>query len=266
MVDEKKTGIERVKKAFNEIREWIISNACGDKAKDKINKLQNALEEYKEEPIVQEMLDLIPAFNQILPIIRTGLLIKDRFYFKKIMKFVQSIQNGTISEEEIELHRKEFENSNSDKEIETILLVLERFNDELKAEYLGKFYLTFLKGLIVWDEFCELAEVTDRMIMVDYKVLMKIYEEGPETDINNVNYKYDRLVSLGLFEDLQRAGGIFLDNEEDNKFVGLTDLGRTYCDIICNKNDSLKTRKSSNRDFTGISMLRNDDIDNIIRQ
>lgn len=231
-----------IKKAFNEIRESIISNACSDKAKDKLKGLQNTLEEYKLEPIVEEMLDLIPSLKYILPIIRTGLAIKDRFYFKKIMKFVESIQNGTISKEEIEQHRKDLENSNGDKEIETILLVLERFNDELKAEYLGKFYLTFLKGLIVWDEFCELAEVTDRMIMVDYKVLMKIYEEGPETDINNVNYKYDRLVSLGLFEDLQRAGGIFLDTKEDNKFVGLTDLGRTYCDIICNKNDSLKAK------------------------
>ena len=141
---------------------------------------------------------------------------------------------------------------------------MERLNDEKKAEYLGKFYLAFLKGLIVWDEFCELAEVTDRMIMVDYKVLMRIYEYGPETDMNKLNYKYDRLVSLGLFEDLHRAGGIIMLTEKDNKFVDLTDLGRAYCEIICDKYDILKARRSPNRDFTVISKITKDEIDNIL--
>lgn len=254
-----------IKTAFNETEDFVNTHIFDSEIKEKIDELKIALDDFKEEPIVQGILDVLPVFEYLIPVFRTGVAVKDRFYLKKIVRFVKAIQDGTISEEDINKHRKTFEKGKGGKEIETILLVLERFNDELKAEYLGKFYLAFLKGIIIWDEFCELTEVTDRMIMVDYEVLTRIYKEGPETDINKVNYKYDRLVSLGLFKNLQRAGGIVIKTEKDNKYVALTDLGRMYCDILFDNYQSSKASKSSNRDLTIISEITRDEVVNMFR-
>ena len=108
------------------------------------------------------------------------------------------------------------------KELEYVLIIIDRYVGYDKPTMLAKLYLAFLEGNLSWREFALYAEITDRFIIGDYDMLMSDSELFSMT-YSDYNESIFRLVALGLvaetsyptaFEDLKKGFGVSIESLE----------------------------------------------------
>lgn len=162
-----------------------------------------------------------------LPIISTAVAIykicgsiKERHNLKKLMVFLNEINNGIADEQKRQEYQQKFSGNEKfrNQEIEYLLVLIDRYINYDKPQMLAKLYLAYLDGVIVWEELSMYAEIIDRFLILDYKMLVSDSEEiivhkniGGESVL--------RLVALGLMAE-------FIDTstwiEEENGSYSMT--------------------------------------------
>lgn len=138
----------------------------------------------------------IPIISTVISVFKVGSNIRDLHYLKKLGVFINSFNQGMINENQRQEYRDKICNNEQSKELEYILVILDRYINQKKASMLAKCFLAYLDSDINWDGFTKFAETIDRFLPGDYQLLV----DGEKSGISykNINDGLLRLVSQGL--------------------------------------------------------------------
>ena len=181
----------------------------------------------------------IPVLSTAVSLYRIGRSLYERHYVKKLASFVYALNHDVIDEEKREYYRRKItdDTESRSKELEFILVLIERYIHSNKAELLAVFYLSYLDGNISWLDFTKSAEIIDRLLPGDMEVL----REGAKQEINDdlVSDSLLRMEGLGLFVSHSRGVTITEIGEDgidfpDTKFKSyeLTAFGKIFADHL----------------------------------
>ena len=140
----------------------------------------------------------IPIVSTAISLYKIGHTIHERHYLKKLAAFIAALNRGAAKDEQREYYKSKITDDpdSRNKELEYVLVVIERYTNSDKAQMLAKLYLAYLNERISWQDFTKYSEVLDRLMPGDYTELCN----GIWSDINDADVSDSllRLVSLGL--------------------------------------------------------------------
>lgn len=184
-----------------------------------------------------EILKEIPLLSTVVSVFKIGNTVKERFHIKKLVLFLDTINRG-IPDEEYGFYREKIQDNRTfrEKEVEYIILLLDHLFEENKARNVGKLYLSYLDGLIKWEEFQSITSLLDKIIPQDIEKLWSLrnLDKAPFTE-KSTNSSIQRLIGAGIVANvsfglsLGEDGHLFYSQEEiKNEQIGcrLTDIGK----------------------------------------
>lgn len=179
----------------------------------------------------------IPLFSTVVSVFKIGNGIKEYSYRKKLAIFLKGLRDGNIDPAKQKRHIIAFENDKKTrtKEIEYILVLLDRLIQETRAEHLAKFYLAYLEGKISESLFYQCSEVLDRLLLDDEKCLRQDVLDNIQRD-SMLTCALRRLQGLGLVTPNEKPKAFDVDGNplvyaEDSTFK-LTEFGTVVSDIL----------------------------------
>ena len=158
----------------------------------------------------------IPVVSVLVGFGKTAQNIHDRKLLKQTIKFINTFNEKSISQEKLNKYRKKLETQPkyAEEELGRVIILLNSNVDLKKSEILGKFYRAYVEESINWDIFCE---------VYDLKV----------TDTSQcLSYKVDRLIALGLLDSATKS--IVIGNStgsQTQRYIQVNELGKLYCQL-----------------------------------
>ena len=206
---------EETKSVMTDYAEWGIDSILKDKRCEEI-------------PILKTLL----AFCRVATNIRECNLMKQTYNFIKDF-------NEHANTENVSRHREELNNNKNklEEELERVLTLLDRNYEVSKTRLLALLYAAYVNRRISWDEFCEFSDIVNRMFVSDLSTLRDTFANDGVTDSSIMSHRHDRLISLGLLRNQQALGGQILmsiEGADRDVYIGITDIGRLFCEIIFN--------------------------------
>lgn len=169
----------------------------------------------------------IPIVSTAIALYKIGNSIKERHNLKKLLIFINEINNGIADEEKRSDYQQRFQSNEKfrNQEIEYLLVLIDRYIDYDKPQMLAKLYLAYLDGTIIWEELTMYAEVIDRFLLLDGKFLVS--ESDAYKTYRNIGAEpILRLVSLGLMvEDIGQT--LFVDDGHGGLSITSTSMERS---------------------------------------
>lgn len=176
-----------------------LSLALSNSISEKVGSVATDLLEIGLDAVLEDgVLKEIPILSTMVSLFKIGNSVKERHDVRKLAAFVAALNNGIIDEEKRDYYKKIVRDNPAkrDKELEHILIIINRYVHINKAELLAKFYLAYLDEEIDWNSFSKAAEILDRLLPGDFQEL----ENNSWSDLNDsdVSDSLLRLISLGL--------------------------------------------------------------------
>lgn len=191
--------------------------------------------DYAEIAIDQILKDgLLRDLPIVKSFVQTGkvvVAVRDLFCLKKTIRFIIEMNNGSLCSEKLEKHRVSLER-NPDKlkrEMESVLIFLDRQNEALKAPVLARFYKQYIdeNTSFSWRDFGVFGEILESFSIYDLDTLQLLYQRemlGADQEINTLSLS--RLFALGLID---YYGGISTRvNGIPNVIAKISDVGRYF--------------------------------------
>ena len=140
----------------------------------------------------------IPMISTAVRLFNIGKSIKERHYVKKLAIFIDALNKGMAKDEQREYYKQKVidDTKKRNKELEYILILIDRYLLEDKTVFLAKIYLAYLDETIKWEEFVTFSSVIDMLMPKDYTVLKSSYTYHIRHDNNTDSIL--RLAGLGL--------------------------------------------------------------------
>ena len=156
--------------------------------------LEIGLDAVMDDGILKE----IPILSTAVGLYKIGHSLKERHYIKKLIAFIDALNKGVADEEKREYYKSKVKDDpkRRNKELEYILLLIDRYIQTDKAQYLAIAYLNYLDNYIQWDKFVKATEILDRLFLDD---LDEMYSQS--WLVINDSWMPDslaRLIGLGL--------------------------------------------------------------------
>jgi len=163
-------------------------------------------------PIVKSMHSLFKIFGSIREFDLT----------KKLLAFVKAVNSGTIDTEKLEEYKSRFYKDKHfrDKQIEHIIVILDRVSEAKKALVLANLYRGYIEQIYTWDKFVELSYCLESAFLSDIDLLKFLF------GLNAARFhdSGDKTIAIGE---------IVLENFEfDDKFVSVNRLNSSGLLII----------------------------------
>ena len=178
----------------------------------------------------------LPIINLFLNASRTFSAIHERNLLKNTALFLDAINSQKINDRKIQAYKKKLLNrKTAERELGRVIVLLNQYVDNKKAQMLGKLFCQYIDRDYSWDKFCELSDILNRLFLDDVPFLYSILDsEGRQAiyHIYKIPYNIKRLESIGLVElfgDYSSFGDRLLQSE--NMFAELTDNGLLFADI-----------------------------------
>ena len=179
-------------------------------------------------PLIQK----IPVLKVICGAVDTFVAIKEVFMIKKTIRFLNYINNHIGNNEQFEKYKEELKTNNKKlmSELERILIIIDRSNDETKMDILGNLFINFISDKISWEDFIELNTIMENIFVRDFKELELIYKNGGIITMNQItdNISFKRLKNQVLIDDIPKSrrntNGSISHFYEDYDYQ-ITDLG-----------------------------------------
>lgn len=191
--------------------------------------------------IDNEVLKDVPFVGAAFKLYSIGNKVYDRHCLEKLYSFILSINGGSCSKELQEKRRDKFmENKTQRKrELDYILILIDRYIGAEKPQQLAKLYLAYLNGVIDWNELTKYAEVVDRFLPGDREFLLK--ERALYHTISvPIPDAFLRLAALGIYEEYMTdisvpttLGSITIPAKQQKTFK-TTEFGEKLQDILEN--------------------------------
>ncbi len=185
-----------------------------------------------------KIISSIPFVSTIVNVYHLGKAFWDLKYYRDIVKFIDGVNSKNVTKEEINEHIKKFQN-NIDKELEYILIILDKQTEEDNANILAKLYVSYIRGNIDWIEFRKYANVVDRLLPNDLEKLYMFDSKEPiELDDKNLDDSILRLQGLGLItsyltNDKVNAETLILQTSNESNYIK-TNFANKFLDCIKN--------------------------------
>lgn len=125
-----------------------------------------------------EVLKNIPIVKTVGALAKVSLAIRDKHLLKKLLFFVQTLNQGNAKPEEIEKRKKAAQNNEKwlRKEIELITIHIDRLDELEKAQLTAAFYIEYLNQNISWIQYREYLAIIERVFFQDFIQLLNIYD------------------------------------------------------------------------------------------
>ena len=177
-----------------------------------------------------------PIVNTIVSGLKVAKNIYDRNLLKQTLIFIDELNNGSISRDRLIAHRDTIENNpkKCEEELGRILIYLHSFIDKEKSIMLAKIYKAYIKQEINWNEFCEFAEIINRLFIKDLQILTRIKDRDIDLMFSREDeFRAERLYSLGLIGMSFNAltWGDIKDGHI-NSGRTISPVGKKLCEII----------------------------------
>lgn len=230
--------------------EKSLSVAFGDSLKEESVSCISELAEVGLDTIMEEgVLKDIPIISTAIGLYKIGSSLLERYNLKKLIVFLNGINKDTVDEEKRNQYRHKFKNDENfqNREIEFLLVLINRYIGYEKPKMLAKLYLAYLDNKIEWNSVVAFSTIIDMLLPEDIDFLLT---ESPHvTHYNKINCSILRLVSVGLLIQTNNTssmvddgnGGLALTTTSmlkvrtQEKVFGKTDIGKQLTDIL--KND-----------------------------
>lgn len=100
-----------------------------------------------------ELVDNIPVLKTLNDIRNVGRMISDFAFAKKYLAFIDEFNNGEL--DNLQKIRDKFNDNKKfqNKLIETVLLYLEKMNQDYEARILARLFKAYLDGEYTWNQF-----------------------------------------------------------------------------------------------------------------
>lgn len=178
----------------------------------------------------------IPIVNLLLNASRTFKAIHERNLLKNTALFLDAVNSQKIDDKKVQAYKKKLLNEKTaERELGRVIVLLDQYVDNIKAQMLGKLFCQYIDRDYSWDKFCELSDILNRLFLDDVPFLYSSLDsEGRQAiyHIYKIPYNIKRLESIGLVElfgDYSSFGDRLLQSE--NMFAELTDNGSLFADI-----------------------------------
>ena len=185
------------------------------------------------------LLKEVPILSTAVSAFKIGKSVIERHYVQKLAAFISQMNKGIVDEKQRDYYKSTVKDNpkKRDKELEYILIIIDRYIHADKAKKLAKLYLSYLNNEIDWETFTKSSEILDRLLPGDYQELSLGF--WPNLSDSEVSDSLLRLVSLGLV--ISHNKGAEVDNTVGKLIVPdstvndyeLTRFGNAfYCSLI----------------------------------
>lgn len=214
-----------------------------------------------ELPNLNPLIQNLPVVRYFISAGKTALAVKEYCFVKKSLRFFAQLRKGTVNKEAMEKRRTAL--AKKEKwiyhEIELLVSILDRLDEEAKAKVIAELYIAYLNGELNPNrrlneyEFHDLCSITERLFMLDIVQIRADYETEQAKKEYEAS-KYDgycvvttrygetlgRLLALGLLNASAKVGTGLRVNTDMLEYE-VSSRGRKYAEIL------------SRVDFLGIS-------------
>lgn len=200
-----------------------LSDACSDMAELGIDSLLD-----------DGLFKSIPVVSLLIGVGKTAQNIHDRNLLKQTIKFINTFNEKSISQEKISKYRKKIQSQPkyAEEELGRVIILLNSNVELKKSELLGKFYRAYVDETIDWDTFCELSDITSRLFISDLQLLYDIYHLQVSDTSQCPVYKADCLIALGLLDSATKSMTISSSTgSQTQRYIQVNTLGNLYCQL-----------------------------------
>ena len=200
-----------------------LSDACSDMAELGIDSLLD-----------DGVFKSIPVVSLLIGVGKTAQNIHDRNLLKQTIKFINTFNEKSISQEKINKYRKKIQSKPkyAEEELGRVIILLNSNVELKKSELLGKFYRAYVDETIDWDTFCELSDITSRLFVSDLQLLYDIYHLQVSDTSQCPVYNADRLIALGLLDSATKSMTISSSTgSQTQRYIQTNALGKLYCQL-----------------------------------
>lgn len=184
----------------------------------------------------------VPLLSTAASLYKIGHSIKERHYIKKLAKFIQVLNDGLVGDDQVKRFRDRVlhNQKKTKKELEYILILVDRYINYEKSTIIAKLYLSYLESKLNWEEFSMYSEVTDQLFINDLVFLRKKEDQIiPEASSDAAL----RLTSMGLLFEVHEVPKLSIDQvdgnlyyetkaEKNEKIFSRTMFGTKYIEMI----------------------------------
>jgi len=167
-----------------------------------------------------DLISRVPLISTVVGLYHLGTSFKDYYTYKKLLKFIDRINSKDVTQEEIDNHLSKY-NHNNQRELEYIIVMIDRLQEIDQSDLLGKLYVSYIRGTINWLEFRQYANVIDRLLPGDIEKLYDFHSKEPiELDTKVIDSSILRLQGIGLinnYNDIMNLDGETLKIGDSNK-------------------------------------------------
>lgn len=216
-----------------------LSIAFGDSLVEQLVDGVGEIAEVGIDSVIEEgILKDIPIVSAVINTYKICNGVKDWYTLKKLKTFIDEINRGITTKDELQKYREKFMRNDSfrNREIEHLYILLDRYIGYEKPKMLAKLYIAYLSDEITWKEFGKYSEIIDRFLPDDFLELSKGSQHTIRYD--KVSDSLLRLVSLGLM--VEHSKGASVDNtcgtlalpDPQEKDYDVSDFGKKLINIL----------------------------------
>lgn len=184
------------------------------------------------------LLKEIPFLSTAISIYRIGQSVHERNHIAKLAAFLNRINERILSEDDRRRYQEKFRTNAKfrDRELEYILILIDRYINKDKAKLLATLYLAYLDEKIDWNRFAEFSEIIDRLLPADFDCLFEFMCHGG-VDLEKTKIEIAsvlRLLAVGFVSQEQPAVNALLgmDTPRDAMDYLITGYGREFVKIF----------------------------------
>lgn len=211
--------------------ENLPSALCASITDEVGNAVTGILEVGLDSIFEDDLLKEVPLLSTVTSIYKIGHSIKERNYIKKLAEFIQALNDGVVDETQAQVFRDRIlhDPKKAEKELEYILILVDRYISNGKSTIIAKLYLSYLDHKLNWEEFSMYAEMTDQLFIHDLNFLRK---EGNQVIPEVSSDAALRLTSMGLLFEVHEVPEFSINHES----------GHLYCKTEAEKNEKIFSR------------------------
>ena len=157
----------------------------------------------------------VPIVSTAISIYKIGNTLRERHFLSKFITFLTTIENDWRDDRFRKEYSSYFEGKNRDKEIEYLLIILDRLIETDEVKMLARLYERLLEGLTSFSELRIHAQIIERLLPGDYDTLVK--GDVIRTTRATENESILRLIGLGLM--IEAVGHPLAEQHEDGTLV-----------------------------------------------
>jgi hypothetical protein len=172
----------------------------------------------------------IPIVGALVGFAKIGQNLHDRNLLRQTLQFIEEFNSGDINEEKLEEYKRSIgsDSKKAEQELGRVLLLLNRTLELEKSQMLARLFENYLNKKLSWEEFCEFAEIVERLFLSDFVFVAKIYNSEITSTRDLALHPFKRLVSLGIVnESMQTLWGGSPHMRTDS-YVNLSDMGEKF--------------------------------------